>query len=177
MPIHERSRATSTLRGLIAIALLFQLAALSDTEYRKSANGFLIWLLVTDDEDWESELDTDPDHVPSFSEVDELRVGDEVTVLILIANPKQDPLGNVDVDCDLHVQRADGSVSMDRTGADCLSGPLLGNPRSVRVAAPTMVFLGERGDPTGPWEFTVTIRDAHLRATVVLTKSITLKAR
>jgi len=164
MPIHERFRAISTLRGMIAIALLFQLAAISDpsktvdgrggwrtgdgrhapdTEYRKSANGFLTWLLVTDDEDWESELDTDPDHVPSFSEVDELNMGDEVTVLILIANPKQNPLGNVDVDCDIHVRRADRRVSMDRTGVECLSGPLLGDPRSIRVSAPSMVFLGE----------------------------------
>jgi len=86
MPIHERSRATSALGSLVAIALFSQLAALPgpprtgdsrggwrtgdgrpapDTEYRKSTNGFLAWLLVTDDEDWASEWDTDPDHVPT----------------------------------------------------------------------------------------------------------------
>ena len=75
----------------------------------------------------------------------------------------------------MHVRRADGSVSMDQKGIDCLSGPLLGSPRSVLLAAPRVVFVGEPGDPTGPWKFTVTLRDANRPATLVLTKTILLK--
>jgi hypothetical protein len=196
MPIHEHSRTRSVLLALTAIALLFQPAAFSnpprtidprsgwragdgqpapDTEFRKGAHGFLGWLLVTDDENWESEWNTDHDQVPSFSEVDALAKGDSVTALILIANPREDERGNVDVSCDIHVRRADGSVSMDQKGIDCLSGPLLGSSRSVRLAAPRMVFVGEPGDPTGPWKFTVTLRDANRPATLVLTKTIILK--
>jgi hypothetical protein len=198
MSIHKRSGARSARWTLIAIVLLSQLAAFSnpprtvdarggwttgdgrpapDTEYRKSANGFLAWLLVTDDESWESEWNTEPDHAPRFSEVDELRMGEEVTVLVLIANPKVDAHGNVDIACDIHVRRADGSVSMDRKGVECLTGPLLGNSTAVRLAAPRMVFVGEPGDPIGPWKFSVTLRDAHRRTTLVLTKTIILKAR
>jgi hypothetical protein len=147
------------------------------TPYRTSANGLAGWLLVTNDPDWEQEWNTPAPHTPHFSEVDSLTIGERVTLFVLISNARRDALGHVDVTCDIRVRRADGTTSFEQDSIPCLSGPSVGPPRHLALAEARIEFVGEPGDPVGPWTFDVELVDRNRPTRLVLKRVVTLRDR
>lgn len=145
--------------------------AVPDTEARKSRNGFAAWILTTSDTDWEAKWNTSPESIPQFTVAHTVRKGERVTTLLFVVNPLRNSDGNVNVRCDLHVTRPSGSVSIDRRDVACLEGPLQGDPFNLRMAMPTLPFVGEVGDPLGIWTVRVTVRDLIRNSTIVLRSS------
>ena len=131
-----------------------------DTDSRKSSGGFGGWLVVTSDGDWEAKWNVpDEQATPSFNEAHVLRNGETVVGLIFIGNPVPNASGEVNVRCDVRVTRPNGTLSVDQRDMPCLTGRLQGDPLALRLAAHTLKFVGEEGDPVGIWSFDVALRD------------------
>jgi hypothetical protein len=147
-----------------------------DVDARKSLEGFGGWLILTSDGDWEAKWNVpDEQATPSFNEAESLRYGETVVALIFVANPKPDIRGDVNVLCDLKVTRPNGSLSVNQRDLPCLSGKLLGDPLSIRLASHTLKFVGEKGDPLGTWSFDVAVRDIERGVMLSLHTSVELR--
>lgn len=141
-----------------------------DSDSMKSREGFGGWLLVTGDPDWEAKWNTPSEETPHFNETDSVRVGETVVALIFISSPAADADGNVDVSCDLRLDRPDGSHSFEQPDAPCMVGHLEGASPTLYLAEPVMGFLGEASDPVGEWTFHVRLKD-RVRGTILELKS------
>ena len=130
-----------------------------DTEFRKTSKDFGGLLLTTSDPDWEAKWNTPEHEIPAFTEATTVRRGETVFTLIFLVNPKVGAKGEVDVRCDLKVTRPNGTLSIDEKEAECMQGPLPGDPFAMRLAAPVLGFVGEDTDPIGTWQVDVTLRD------------------
>jgi hypothetical protein len=146
------------------------------TEFRKSKNGFAGWIVVTSDEDWIEKWNTPPETVVFFNSVDTLRIGESATTLILMANPKVDDNGNVNVTCDIKITRPDNTVSVELKAAQCLRGALVGDPNLLRLSPVTMKFVGEPNDPLGVWRTELGITDVNRETRLDLAISIDLQS-
>jgi hypothetical protein len=80
-----------------------------DTAYRRSVNGVGGWLVVTPDENWEEKWNTREGTTPYFAEADTVAEGKRVYILTFIGNPGRSSNGDVNVTCDIEVQRPDGT--------------------------------------------------------------------
>ena len=150
-------------------------APLPDTEARRTVDGFGVMLLVTPDEDWQAKWNT-PQHVtPQFREAKVVRRGGKLTILIFYVNPKPDAANRINVRCDIHLRRPNGTISADLKDIVCAEGPLLGEASNVRLAAPVIGFIGEPDDPLGEWRVEVSLTDAIRGATVPVRTSFTLE--
>jgi hypothetical protein len=145
------------------------------TDARKSERGFGGWLVITSDGDWEAKWNVPKGlATPAFNEADSLKLGESVVALIFIVNPLPNAAGNGNVRCDLRVTRPNGSVSVEQRDLPCLQGPLPGDPLDIRLAAHTLQFVGEAGDPLGTWVFHVTLRDVERGVLLNLSTSVDL---
>jgi hypothetical protein len=145
----------------------------ADSDAQKSKHGFGGWLLITDDPDWEAKWNTPAKEVPHFKEAQSVHVGQTVVALIFISNPAKDSGDNVNVTCDLRLERPDGSRSVDQPDAPCMIGHLPGDPLNLYLADPVMGFLGEASDPVGQWTFHVTLKDGIRKTSLELQSSFT----
>ncbi len=150
-------------------------APIPDTEARKTVDGFGASLLVTPDPDWEAKWNTPSDVTPQFREAKTVKMGGKLTVLIFYANPKPDAANRISVRCDIRLKRPNGTLSVDLKDAACAEGPLRGDPRNVRLAAPVIGFIGEPGDPLGEWRVEVSLTDAIRGTTVPVRTSFKLE--
>jgi hypothetical protein len=146
-----------------------------DSDSRKGANGFGASVVVTPDEEWQAKWNTPHDMVPRFTTTSAVKVGGKATILIFLVNPKLNAQREVDIRCDLRILRPDGSASIDEKNVVCLGGRLQGDPRSVRLAAPVITFVGEPQDPLGEWRIEISVKDALRDTTLPLTASFSLQ--
>jgi hypothetical protein len=145
-----------------------------DSDAMKGANGFGASLVLTPDADWQAKWNTPPDTAPRFRTTSRVKVGEKVTLLIFILNPKVGANGEVDVRCDIAIRKPDGSVATAEKDLACLRGALQGDPRHVRLAVPVVAFEGEASDPLGQWRVEVSVKDALRDTTLPLKVLFTL---
>jgi len=148
----------------------------SDTESRKTENGFSGMLLVTPDTDWEQKWNTPPDTIPHFRTTKAVRVGERLVILTFFVNPLPDENGNVNVICGIKAIRPDHSISINEKGISCLKGELRGAPKNVRLSPAIINFEGEKNDPLGEWIVEVEIEDVNRNTTLRLRTRFTLEA-
>jgi len=139
-----------------------------DRDDLKSKKGFGGWVIVTPDEDWEEKWNTPTENIPNFNEASEVNYGESLTILTFIINPSIDANGEINIVCDIQVIRPDNSLSIDLTDAECMKGQLQGDPRNVRLAAPIIKFVGEKGDPSGNWIININLVDKNRGALIRL---------
>jgi hypothetical protein len=139
-----------------------------ETEAQRSVSGFGGWLLVTSDKDWEEKWSTPSEVTPTYTTAEDLHVGSQVAILILFVNARADTKGDVRVLCDLRVTRPNRTVSVDVKNADCYTGPLQGDPYSLRMTTQYLVFKGESTDPLGTYIVDVKLHDKTAKISVPL---------
>jgi len=145
-----------------------------NSDEMKTAGGFGGWLVVTLDSAWEAEWNTPSDHVPNFTTLEEVRVGEVLAILPLFINPKLDSGGFAQVQCDIRIVRPDQSVSMDEKNLNCFSHKLNSDPRSVWLSAIIPKYVGEPLDPKGEWQVELILRDMVRDIAIPLKTSFTL---
>lgn len=148
-----------------------------NTESRKTKNDFAAWLIATPDRDWKEKWNTPPDTVPHFSEVEKLKVGEQLVILTFFTNPKTDNEQQTKVICSLKVTRPDSSISADQKDFPCLFGKLNENPNYIRMSPAVIQFVGEETDPLGEYIVEVEVYDAMRETTLHLVKKFTLEAK
>lgn len=147
----------------------------SDTDSRKSANGFGGWVASTSDADWLDRWEHPASGTPSFTESKSVRRGEKLTILIFVLNAAPDAQNVVNVRCDLRVTRPDGSRPVDAADVTCLQGEIKGPPGGIRIAGPIINFVGEPTDQIGTWTVDVSLKDAVRDTTLALKTTFELK--
>ena len=138
----------------------------TDTDSRKSVNGFGGWVLVTSDANWRAKWETPSSSVPSFTEAKTVTKGQQVYVLAFFSNPLLDNSGDADVTCDLDITRPDGTSSLHQTDVSCFKGKIKESANHLFLSAPVIGFTGEAGDKAGKWVVRIALKD-NVRGTVV----------
>jgi hypothetical protein len=149
--------------------------AVPDTSDQRVVKGFGGWLVVTSDADWEAKWDTPSDNTPAFTTVDEVALGQTITILVFYANPRFDAKRAIKVSCDITVTRPDGSKSIDKNGIECASGHVMGPAANLRLSNFVLKVLAEPSDPPGRWGVDVTVRDDIAKISVPLRTHFVLK--
>lgn len=140
------------------------------SESSKVKNDFAASLILTPDKDWQKKWDTPSDVTPSFTEVETVKTGDEVTMLIFFANPKPDNKNNINIRCDIKAIRPDKSLAIDQKSVVCAGGKLEGEPSNIRLSNLQVKFVAEESDPKGVWTIEINIEDANRKTTLNLRK-------
>jgi hypothetical protein len=131
-----------------------------NTDARKSMDGFGGWLLITSDANWEAIWTVEKPAVPRFTEAKVVARGDRLYVLIFFANPLISSVsGQVDVGCDIDVERPDKSLSLHQKDTVCYKGRLQGSSDNIYLALPVIGFFAGERDLSGRWVVRVQIRD------------------
>ena len=147
----------------------------TNTDSRKSVNGFGGWVLVTSDANWRAKWKTPSSSVPSFTEAKTVAKGQQVYVLAFFSNPLLDNSGDADVTCDLDITRPDGTSSLHQTDVSCFKGKIKESANHLFLSAPVIGFTREAGDKVGKWVVRIALKD-NVRGTVVpLSTSFVLK--
>ncbi len=146
-----------------------------DRPSQKSVDGVGGWLLVTPDEDWEAKWNTPADNIPAFKEADTVSIGQRLFVLIFIAGPTRTKNSDVNITCDLEVQRPDHSYSTREKNLACLKGVLKGPLSTVYLSEQILGFVGEKSDPPGKWTVRVVLNDTVKRVSIPLETSFRLQ--
>lgn len=146
----------------------------AQSDAHRIVSGLGGWLFITPEKSWLARLKNPSATVPVINTTDSLRVGEEVTILIMLANPGRDATGKSSVLCDLRVMRPNRITAMDVKGLDCLVGPQSGDPMSVRLASQWLAFKGEATDPPGMYAVEVRLQDTVGNVTVPLKGTFTL---
>lgn len=141
---------------------------------QKSISGFGGWLLVTPDKDWEEKWNTPKEHVPHFSEAEEVELGEELTILPFFANPKLDESRNFIILCDIKITRPDGSFSIDEIDVPCAQGPLEIDPMTIFLTQTVIKYIGEPGDQFGEWTISFIMKDSLRNVSIPLKTSFKL---
>jgi hypothetical protein len=140
----------------------------SDTDFRKTKNGFSGMLLVMPDTDWEQRWNAPPDIIPRFREAKVARVGERLVILMFLVNPGTDENKNANVICSIKTTRPDNTISINERGIPCMKGELQGNPNNVHLSPAIIKFVGEENDPLGRWLVEVEIEDVNRNTTLHL---------
>jgi hypothetical protein len=143
-------------------------------ENQKSISGFGGWLLITADKDWEEKWSTPYKNTPYFSEVKDVKLGEEITILPFFANPKLDSISSINILCDIKVERPDGTFSINESNIPCAKGKLDTDPRSIFLTDTVIKYVGEKGDPYGIWTVTFEMKDFVRGVSVPLKTSFNL---
>jgi hypothetical protein len=146
----------------------------SDTESRRSVNGFGGWLLVTPDADWQAKWQTPSSTVPRFKEATSVAIGKQVFILTFLANPLLNTSGEADVSCDIDVVRPNGTTQLHQVDAPCFKGAIHEPPQHLFLSMAVLAFTGDPDDPLGPWVVKVTLKDNVRHAAVPLRTSFVL---
>ncbi|QEM68260.1 hypothetical protein FO488_08850 [Geobacter sp. FeAm09] len=144
-----------------------------NSEASKTVNGFGASVLITADPDWESTWNTPSEAVPSFLVVQNLKRGEQASILVFFANPALDAAGTVDVTFDLKITGPDKKATENR-GLKGFAGTLAGPPTHIYLAANVVRFVGEPADPLGEWVVEVVVHDNHRHVSIPLRTRFTL---
>jgi len=137
-----------------------------DTDTVRTVNGFSALIFATMDKDWEQKWNTPSEQPFHVTSVSSLRVGEQLALLLLFANPKPDKNENIDVTYDLKITRPNNKVTEQK---NLVAGKFRvkdKNLRNIFMAEQLTGFLGEATDPLGEWVFEFQVRD-NIRGTVV----------
>jgi hypothetical protein len=146
-----------------------------DRPSQKSINGVGGWLLVTPDEDWETKWSTPAENVPAFREADTVSVGQRLFILIFVAGPTRAKSGDVNITCDIEVQRPNKTYSTRERNLSCLTGHPEGPAYTVYLSDKVLGFVGEKTDPPGKWMVRIVLNDTVKHVTIPLQTSFTLQ--
>ncbi len=123
-------------------------------------DGFGAMLLLTPDRDWEEKWNTPAEYAPHFNTTDMVGVGGELTVLVMLQNPKVDPKsGMTDVVCDFVMRRPAGHGEVVHKDLPCFKAKLTTDPQNVYLASAWLKYIEEPADARGTWTVDVRVRD------------------
>lgn len=148
-----------------------------DSNSQKSVRGFGGMLVVTPDVDWEEKWSTPSGHTPHFTAANQVKVGQELTILPLFTNPKVGDDGFVRIKCDLRVIRPDQSLSIDEKDLDCFTYDFTGtkpNLRNIWLSGVIPKYIGESTDLKGEWIVELVFKDVVRNVLVPLKTTFTL---
>lgn len=147
---------------------------LPNTEDKKTIDGFSGWLLITSDQDWKDKFDREESGLPQLTTVNEIGLGEQITILTLYKNPQTDASNRINLKCDVKITRPDGSFSYDETNLECGSEELIGPAENIRRTYLVIDFIAELGDPYGFWTIEVVLSDENAKITIPLKKNFEL---
>ena len=147
---------------------------LPNSEDQKTIAGFSGWLLITSDQDWKEKFDTEESVLPQFTTVNEIGLGEKITILTLYKNPQTNANNTINLTCDLRITRPDGTLSYDETDLECASEELIGPAENIRRTYLVIDFIAELTDPYGFWTIEVILRDENAKIAIPLKKSFEL---
>ncbi len=130
------------------------------SESRREIDGFSGMLLVTPDMDWAAKWETPPDVIPHFREADQVARGENLAVLVFLANPLLVD-GRIDTAVDVRVTQPDGLAQVDATDAACVSGPYEGVPGNVLLCETWLLYVADADDLSGDWTVEVVLKERH----------------
>ena len=145
-----------------------------NTKNQKSVLGFGGWLLVTPDQNWEEKWNTPREHVPQFSEAQEVELGEKLTILPFFANPKLNDNNQFNILCDIKIIKPDKSFSINEVDVPCAQGRLEIDPMSIFLTQTVIEYIGEAGDPYGEWTVFFNLKDAVRNVEIPLETSFKL---
>ncbi len=148
---------------------------LPDTEAMKSSRGFGGSLLVTNDEGWEREWNTPPDHTPVLKKAVNVAIGEKVRILVLFANPQTDAQRIAKVLCDLRIRDPRGRLVHEQRAMPCYRGTLEGSSNATRLSQTVPVIDTKADYPKGTWVVTVDLLDAQRNTLLPLRTSFVLQ--
>jgi len=140
----------------------------------KSINGFGGWLVVTPDKDWVQKWETPTENIPYLSEANEVKYGEELTILPFFINPKVNSVGEINIFCHIKITKPTGKTSIDQGNIPCANGKLHGDPRNIRLTTTVVKYIGEDKDPPGTWVVEFTITDNNKNISIPLKTKFTL---
>lgn len=127
---------------------------------RQSVDGFDVYLLAIPYEDWELvPKNTQIVDSATFREVQAVKRGGKLAIIVLLRNPKLSSDNTTKVSCDVKVIRPNGTVSINSPNESCGGGPLVGDTNTIRVSPMMIVFAADPGDLAGLWSVQITVRD------------------
>ena len=135
--------------------------SIENSENRKSINGFGGWLLITSDGNWKEKWQFPESEYPQFTTVEQVYLGETITILTLYKNPQADLNNRISLSCDIKVTRPDGTRSYDETNLECANEELIGPSSNVRLTYVVIDFVAELTDPYGIWTVEVILKDRN----------------
>lgn len=144
-----------------------------NTNERKSINGFGAWLILTSDITWQDKFKVSPNKSVKLSQSAQIKVGEQLTFIVLYINPMLDLNGAIKLTCDLSILNPAGNVMTVMDGHSCESGKLAGKYENVRRAL-AVTITAEEGDPLGSWKVNATVRDNNSGTEISLNNSFEL---
>jgi hypothetical protein len=150
---------------------------LPDTENKKTIAGFSGWLLITSDPDWKEKFDSAESVLPQLTTVNEIGLGEKITILTLYKNPQTDTQNRIDLTCDLKITRPDGTLSSDETDLECASEELIGSADTIRRTYLVIDFIAELTDPYGIWIIEIILKDRNAKIEIPLKERFELVSR
>lgn len=145
-----------------------------NSDNMKSINGFGGWLVVTPDKNWAQKWETPTENTPYFSEANEVKYGEELTILPFFINPKVDSAGEINIYCHIKITKPTGKVSIDQDNIPCANGKLHGDPGNIRLTTTVVKYIGEDKDPPGTWVVEFTISNNNRNISIPLKTEFTL---
>lgn len=150
---------------------------IENTDNKKSINGFGGWLLITSDQNWKEKWESAGNDSPLFTTVQQISLGDKITILTLYINPEVGPNNMINLTCDIKILRPDGTPSYDETDLECANEELIGPSSNVRLTYVVIDFIAELSDPYGIWKIEVTLKDQNSNIEIPLKNSFELVNR
>lgn len=143
---------------------------------RKSIDGFGGMLLVTGDSDWKEKWMKPSSTPPRIGEIDSIKRGQSLNVLIFFSNPMVDKKTlKADIRCNLQVLRPDGKVDINQENQNCFLGDPGPNLNHVFLANQAIGFVAEPKDPKGTWKVRVALEDKTRKVRLDLETEFELK--
>lgn len=141
-----------------------------DTENQKTKDGFGVELFLTDNtnfyKDWAKP------ETPKISIAKTTQIGSTVIPLVIYVNPKTDNNQSINVTCDFTIIRPDGSIAQEIPDVPCGSGEFKAPQYNLQLCQSELRWSADKGDPSGKWNFNVTVKDNNRGVEVPLTTSI-----
>jgi hypothetical protein len=150
---------------------------LPNTENKKTIAGFSGWLLITSDPDWKEKFDSAESVLPQLTTVNEIGLGEKITILTLYKNPQIDTENRIDLTCDLKITRPDGTLSSDETDLTCASEELIGPADNIRRTYLVIDFIAELKDLYGVWTIEIILKDRNAKIEIPLKERFALVSR
>jgi hypothetical protein len=140
----------------------------------REANGLHGMLILTSDKDWQQKWDTPEKTIPKFNTSSELYIGETLSVLGFVSNPKLDDKGEVNIHCGLQLVTPTGKVVVSQTEIPCMTGKMTGKAANVYMLPAGAAVMAELTDEEGNWTAHYRITDKNRQTTIELKSSFEL---
>lgn len=140
----------------------------------REANGLHGMLMLTSDKDWQQKWDTPEKTIPTFNTSSELFIGETLSVLGFVSNPKLDDKGEVNVHCGLQLVTPTGKVVVSQAEIPCMTGKMTGKAANVYMLPAGAAVMAELTDEEGNWTVHYRITDKNRQTTIELKSSFEL---